>query len=310
MKYRHLSLLMVILTLTSGTAGAQDVRLALDAKATLGEGALWHPIEQKLYWVDIEGKTLHIYDPATGQDRLLSTGQKVGTVVPIRGGGALVALQDGVHKINTATGEMEFVVNAEKDPKIRYNDGKCDPAGRFWVGTMAGNQQAALYRVDGDGSIHQMLDKVTISNGIVWSADRKTMYYVDTPTQKVMAFDYDHDSGEISRPRVAVEVPSDMGSPDGMTIDEEGKLWVAHWGGSCVARWDPMTGKLLQKITVPGPHTTSCAFGGENLDILYITTARQGLNEDQLREFPLSGGVFSVKPGVRGVPADFFEEQD
>src|SRR5690606_38292777 len=111
-------------------------------------------------------------------------------------------------------------------------------------------------------------------------------------------------------PRVAVEVPSDMGSPDGMTIDEEGKLWVAHWGGSCVARWDPMTGKLLQKVTVPGPHTTSCAFGGENLDILNITTARQGLNEDQLRGFHLSGGVFSVKPGVRGVPADFFEEQD
>lgn len=309
MKYRHLSVLMIILTLTSGTTGAQEVRLVLDAKATLGEGAIWHPVEQKLYWVDIEGKQLHIYDPASDENQAISTGEKVGTVVPVQGGGVLLALQDGIHKMDVRSGETTFVVNAEKDPGIRYNDGKCDPAGRFWVGTIAGTGEAALYRIDRDGSIHRMLDDVTVSNGIVWSADKKTMYYVDTPTGKVMAFDYDHATGDISRPRVAVDVPAGMGFPDGMTIDEEGKLWVAHWGGSCVARWDPETGELLQKIEVPGPNTTSCAFGGENLDVLYITTARQGLSEDQLKAFPLSGGVFAVKPGVRGVPADFYIEE-
>lgn len=299
---------MVIFTLAFGSAGAQALKLVLDAKATLGEGALWHPDEQKLYWVDIEGRILHIYDPATGEDRELPTGEKVGTVVPVAGGGALVALQNGIHKIDTRTGELTFVVNAEKDPGIRYNDGKCDPAGRLWVGTMAGENEAALYRVDRDGQIHLLLDSVTCSNGIVWTADKKTMYYVDTPTGKVMGFDYDNAAGAISNPRVAVKVPPGMGSPDGMTIDEEGKLWVAHWGGSCVVRWDPLTGKMLRKIDVPGPHTTSCAFGGENLDVLYITTAREGLSEEQLRKYPLSGGLFSIKPGVRGVPAEFYRE--
>ncbi|WP_207910184.1 SMP-30/gluconolactonase/LRE family protein [Anseongella ginsenosidimutans] len=301
--------LMIILTFFSGAAGAQDVQLVLDAKATLGEGALWHPVEQKLYWVDIEGKQLHIYDPSTGEDRRLPTPGKIGTVVPVRTGEALVALQDGIYKMNTSTGEMDFLVNAEKDSAIRYNDGKCDPAGRFWVGTMAGHEEAALYRVDPDGRIHLLLDSVTCSNGIVWSADKKTMYYVDTPTMTVMAFGYDNATGNISHPRVAVKVPPGMGAPDGMTIDEDGKLWIAHWGGSCVARWDPLTGELLQKISVPGPHTTSCAFGGENLDILYITTARDGLSEEQLRDYPLSGGLFAVKPGVRGVPAEFFGEK-
>lgn len=307
MKLTVLLRIMVILTLTSGAAGAQDVQLVLDAKAILGEGALWDPLEQKLYWVDIEGRKLHIYDPATGNDRSLPTGEKVGTVVPVRGGGVLVALQNGVHKMNTRTGELTFLANAEKDPAVRYNDGKCDPSGRLWVGTMAGHQEAALYRVDGDGSMHLLLDSVTCSNGIAWSADKKTMYYVDTPTFTVMAFDYDNATGEISNGRVAVKVPQGMGAPDGMTIDEEGKLWVAMWGGGCVARWDPQTGELLQKITVPGPHTTSCAFGGKNLETLYITTAREGMSAEQLRDYPLSGGVFAVQPGVRGVPAEFFE---
>ena len=298
---------MVILTITS--AMAQDAALVLDAKATLGEGAIWHPGEQKLYWVDIEGRQVHIYDPSTGEDRQLPTGRKVGTVVPVSTGGVLVALQDGIHKMDIQNGKLTFLVNAEKEAEIRYNDGKCDPAGRLWVGTMAGHEKAALYRVDGDGGMHLMLDSVTCSNGIVWSADKKTMFYVDTPTMKIMAFDYDNASGNISNPRVVVKVPPGMGAPDGMTIDEEGKLWVAHWGGSCVARWDPVTGELLQKINVPGPHTTSCAFGGKNLDTLYITTARDGLSEEQLREYPLSGGLFAIKPGVRGVPAEFFREK-
>ncbi len=288
------------------------VEIVLDAKTMLGEGSIWQPIEKKLYWIDIEGKTLHLYDPEAKIDKQFLVGERIGTVVPVKGGGALVALQNGIHKMDTKTGRLTFLNNPLPDGKMRFNDGKCDPSGRFWVGSLALDTRrkgASLYRFDGDKTIHQMLDSVTISNGIVWSADKKTMYYNDTPTLTVQAFDYKDATGEISNRRVAVRIPKDSGAPDGMTIDAEGKLWVALWGGNGVARFDPNTGELLQKITVPAPHVTSCAFGGANLETLYITTAREGMSADKLKEFPLSGGLFSIKPGVRGVPAFFYNEK-
>ena len=295
----------------STTKQATEIKpeLVLDARATLGEGALWHPEEQVLYWVDIEGRKLHIFDPATGEDRELPVGDRIGTVVPVAGGGALVALQNGIHRIDTKTGKLTKLAAPIEEDDIRFNDGKCDPAGRFWVGTMALDTRegaAVLYRMDQDGSIHQVLDNLTISNGIVWTADKRTLYLTDTPTQQVYAFDYDDTTGSISNRRVAISIPESEGSPDGMTLDAEGKLWIALHGGGAVARWDPESGEMLQKITVPAPQTTSCAFGGKKLDTLYITTAREGLQEDQLQQYPGSGGIFSAKPDVRGVPADFY----
>ncbi|WP_089320035.1 SMP-30/gluconolactonase/LRE family protein [Pontibacter ummariensis] len=284
--------------------------LELDAKARLGEGALWHPTENKLYWIDIEGEKLHVYDPATKKDTEFLAGARIGTVVPVQGGGALVALQNGIHKIDTKTGKLTFIANPLKEG-IRFNDGKSDPAGRFWVGSMALDSKkgaASLYRMDKDRSVHEVLDSVTISNGIVWSPDKKTMYYVDTPTMAVQAFDYNNETGEISNGRVVIRIPQSAGgAPDGMTIDAEGKLWVALWGAGAVTRWDPATGELLQRIEVPAPHTTSVAFGGKNLDKLYITSAREWLSPEQLEKYPLSGGLFVVEPGVRGVPAEFYE---
>jgi sugar lactone lactonase YvrE len=288
-----------------------EVELVLDAQAMLGEGSLWHPTENKLYWVDIEGKALHIYDPATKKDKQFSMGERIGTVVPAKRGGVLVALQNGIHKFDTKNSKLDFISNPLPDSNLRFNDGKCDPSGRFWVGSLALDSRkkgAALYRMDSDKSIHEMLDSVTISNGIVWSADKKIMYYNDTPTLTVQAFDYDDKTGEIKNGRVAVRIPKGTGAPDGMTIDAEGKLWVALWGGNCVARFDPLTGELLQKINVPAPNVSSCAFGGKNLDILYITTARAWVSPEKLKEFPLSGGLFAVKPGVKGVPAYFYNE--
>lgn len=285
--------------------------LLLDAKAMLGEGSIWHPKENKLYWIDIEGKALHIYDPATNRDKQFSLGSRVGTVVPIKGGGALVALQSGIQKIDTKTGALTFINNPLPDTvKLRFNDGKCDPSGRFWVGTMALDSRrkgAVLYRIDKDKTIHVMLDSVTISNGIVWTADKKTMYYNDTPTGTVQAFDYDDKTGEISNRRVAIRIARGGGGPDGMTIDADGNLWVALWGSGSVGKFDPRTGQLLQKVIVPAPNVSSCAFGGKNLDVLYITTARTGMNEERLKQFPLSGGLFLVKPGVKGVPAEFYK---
>jgi sugar lactone lactonase YvrE len=314
---RNSILIIIILMMSSvsfkSVKPAEDLRaeLVLDAKAMLGEGSLWHPKENRLYWVDIEGKALHIYDPATNEDKQFPVGARVGTVVPVEGGGALVALQTGIHKIDTKTGQLSFVNNPSPDTvNIRFNDGKCDPAGRFWVGTMAMDNRkkgAMLYRIDKDKSIHQMLDSVTISNGIVWTADKKTMYYNDTPTGTVQGFDYNDKTGEITNRRVVIRIPRGGGGPDGMTIDADGNLWVALWGSGTVGKFDPRTGELLQKVIVPAQNVSSCAFGGKNLDILFITTARAWVNDAKLKEFPLSGGLFSVKPGVKGVPAEFYK---
>ncbi len=287
-----------------------EVRLILDAKALLGEGSIWHPLENKLYWIDIDGKLLHIYDPLTNTNQQHYSGARIGTVVHVRSGGALVALQNGIHKIDTKTGEFTFIINPLNDPAIRFNDGKCDPSGRFWVGTLALDSRkgvGVLYRFDPDGSIHLMLENITISNGIVWSADKKIMYYIDTPTQVVQGFDYDDETGQISNGRVVVRIPKEEGAPDGMAIDNEGKLWIALWGGGAVGRFDPLTGKMLDKVNVPAPNVTSCAFGGKDFKTLYITTARKSMSEEEFKNFPLSGGLFAVEPGAQGVPTHFFD---
>jgi len=283
----------------------------LRAGAELGEAALWHPFEQKLYWVDVEGQALHIFDPITGNDVILPTGSRIGTVVPLEGANVLVALQKGIFEMDTITGALTFITNPLKSPDCRFNDGKCDPAGRFWVGTKCGDgrtPEALLYRMDGDRSIHQMLDYVFISNGITWSLDKTTMYYIDTPTRSVQAFDYDNNSGSIKNGRIIVRIPENAGFPDGMTIDIEGNLWIALWGGFAVVKYNPESGQHLLSVKVEAPNVSSCAFGGKNLDILYITTARSELSTEDLKRFPLSGNVFAVKPGVAGLRPNFFKK--
>lgn len=288
----------------------QKATLEIDAKAQLGEGALWHPGENKLYWVNIEGRMLHIYDPVTRENNSLPVNERVGTVVPVEHGGALVALQNGIHFINTQTGALRFIANPITDGNIRFNDGKCDPSGRFWVGTMHlsfTEGVASLYRMDTDKTVHKMLEGVTVSNGLAWTKDRHTMYYVDSHLRRIDAFDYNDENGSITNRRTVVAIPAGGGSPDGIALDTEGKIWAALWGANAVGRFDPQTGRLLQKIEVPAPNVSSCAFGGKDLDTLYITTARGELTEAQLMTYPLSGGLFSAKPGVKGVPAEFYK---
>lgn len=298
--------LLSVIVFTFMPAPDLTASLELETKALLGEGAIWHPVENRLYWIDIEGKHLHIYDPETKKNQSFDVGARIGTVVPVQTGGVLIALQTGIYKMDLKSGRKDFITNPLPDSALRFNDGKCDPSGRFWVGSLALDSRkkgASLYRLDLNKQIHTVLNNVTISNGIVWTADRKTMYYVDTPTRMVQAFDYDDNSGTITNRRVAIKIPDGMGAPDGMTIDAEGKLWVALWGGFAVGRFDPQTGELLQKISVPAPNVSSCSFGGKNLDVLYITTARAWVNPEKLIEYPFSGSLFSAKPGVKGLPA-------
>ena len=284
--------------------------LLLDARATLGEGAWWHVDTHQLFWVDIEERKLHVFRPGDGQTRTIDVGERIGTVVLTTTHQALVALQTGIFELDLADESLTLITNPlEGMPDIRFNDGKCDPAGRLWVGSMhlaTQAEMASLYCLDTDGTITQMRDNITISNGIVWSLDHQIMYYIDTPTDCVQAFDYDLATARISHPRVVVRVPAEAGHPDGMAIDAEGMLWIAHWGGGRVIRWDPTTGERLREVEVPAPYVTSCAFGGDDLKTLYITTARTALSTEQRTLYPHSGGLFSVEPGVKGVAPYLF----
>lgn len=283
--------------------------LACKAAATLGEGALWDPRVEKLLWVDIEKQVLHAFAPRSGKDDCWPMPARISTVVPVAEGGYLLALQTGIYYFNSQTGHLNLLVHLVKQPEIRFNDGKCDPAGRFWVGTihMAGMPQAAtLYRYDPDGALQPMLEGVTNSNGIAWTADGRTMYYIDTPTQSVQAFDFDVAGGQIAHRRVAVRIPAACGAPDGMTIDANDCIWVALYGGGAVHCYDPVRGSLLYRVEVPAPHTTSCAFGGTALKTLFITTARQELSNSELKQYSDSGSIFSVECPVAGVPPLYF----
>ncbi len=284
------------------------IELILDAQATLGEGALWDGTSQRLLWVDILEKRVGLFDPQTKGNSMLQLDSFVGTVVPTAGGGLMVAVREGFARLDRATGRLSRVDRPQgHDPSVvRFNDGKCDPFGRFWAGTMAideGPRRGALYCLDPDGRIRRMLEKVSISNGIAWSLDRRRMYYIDTLTRSVVVFDYDFDTGAISNQRLAFEIPEKLGYPDGMTIDADGMLWIALWDGWAVSRWDPGTGRLLATVSLPVSRVTSCAFGGPGLTTLYITSARVGLSSAELERQPLAGGLFAWQTNIAGLRA-------
>jgi len=213
-----LSPLLILLVLV-GCSGVQSdkAELVLDTKSELGEGAIWNYKTGELIWVNIKGEILNFYNPKTESNREMFTGQMIGTVVPAESGKVMVALQNGIYSYAPDSGAKKLIVDPEADkPDNRFNDGKCDPAGRFWVGTMSlvgAKNAGALYRLDADSTIHKMIDGVGISNGIVWLADKTKMYYIDTPTRKVMGYDYDNETGDISNPKVAVEIPDGIGYP-------------------------------------------------------------------------------------------------
>ena len=287
------------------------VEIALDIKAELGEGALWNYRTQELYWVDINGKKLHIYNPLTKQNNSFTTPSKIGTVVPKNEDEVLIALEDGVYVMDLNTGNTALFSNmASVLPNSRLNDGKCDSSGKFWVGSMQNSQEtgkANLYAIGATGTYDLKIDNVTVSNGITWSLNETIMYYIDTPTSKIKAYDYNSTTGEISNGRVVVSIPTSLGFPDGMTIDAEGMLWVGMWNGNAVIRFNPITGNVMSKIEIPAHNITSCAFGGENLETLYITTASIDMTAAEKVMYPKAGAIFKVNPGVKGVNCNFFK---
>lgn len=281
-----------------------------DARAVLGEGPLWDKDHGHLYWVDIEGCRLHRHEPETDKNTSWEFDGMIGAVIPESRGTLLLAHEKGLLRFNSVTGSrkpLTLLVNT--DPRMRFNDGKCDPYGNIVIGTM--EKQLAphagqLYRVNGLGRVETLIAGTSISNGMAWTADRQYFYYIDTPAYEVGRFNYSPESEGLSNKKIAFRIPRNHGAPDGMTIDSEGMLWIAHWGGGSVRRWDPTSGKVLARILVPAPHVTSCCFGGKGLDTLYITTARSGLDRESREKFPMSGGLFSCQPGPNGLPPDCF----
>ena len=294
----------------SGRAGAV-AEPVLNARAELGEGPVWDAASGTLYWVDLFTGVVHSYRAASGLTGRVEVGEIVGCVVPRQGGGLLAATASGIYHLDPDTGAKTPVSAIEADrPETHFNDGKVDPAGRFWFGSIAVDRttdlRGDLYSLEPDLTVTHRLHGVDNTNGMDWSPDGRTMYYIDSLTRQVTAYDYDAASGAISNPRPIVTLPEGTGVPDGMTVSVDGTLWVAHWGGARVTRWHPDSGALLQTIAVPANLTTSCAFAGPTLDELYITTARYQEPIAALAAQPLAGGLFRYRTDTRGRPAAVF----
>ena len=286
-----------------------DVELALDPHADLGEAPAWDADAHRLIWVDIAAGVVHRFDPSTGRDEMIGVGQPVGAAAPTTSGGLAIAARDGFCLLDPSTGRLEMLAEVEPTvPATLMNDGKCDAAGRFWAGTkdVEGRRPlGSLFRLDADLSLTRVLTGVTISNGLGWSPDQRTMYFIDSATYAIDAFDFELETGSVSNRRRLVELPDAWGLPDGMTVDEEGFLWVAFWTGSAIRRLSPV-GEVVSVIELPVSLVTSCAFGGDDLSDLYMTSARVALSGKQLEAQPHAGGLFRLSPGVRGHAAHLF----
>ena len=287
------------------------VRCVWPAGATLGEGALWSAREQALYWVDILGRQLHRLRPALGMQDSWSFDEEVSAVAERRDGrGLLLAMRHGFASFQPTTSALEPLCVAENgQPGNRFNDGKCDAQGRFWGATIdfaCERPTGTFYRLSADGTCLPMHTGFVVYNGPTWTADGRTMLLNDTVKGRVQAFDYNAVAGRISRERTWLQLPAEDGVPDGMTTDADGRIWIAHWGGACVTCHDPLTTRELARIELPTSHITSCAFGGRDLQTLFITSARVGLSAEQLAAEPLAGGLFCVDMHCRGVAAAQF----
>jgi len=284
---------------------ASPFRCVLDLKASLGECPMWSVAEQALYFVDINAPSLNRFDPEAGTHRVLPMPSSIGSFGLRAGGGFVVALRDGVW-LADAQGSLERkVADAPYDPAShRFNDGRVDRQGRFWVGSMNEKRDgntAALYRLDPGGELAPVLDDIMISNGLAWSPDGRTMYHADTPTRAVRAFAYDGATGTPSSPRLYARWDGETDRPDGGAVDSAGHYWTAFYRGGRVVELDG-GGRTVRELPIPAMCPTMCAFGGADLRTLFVTSARQQRPDDELARLPHSGGVFAMRVDVPGLP--------
>jgi sugar lactone lactonase YvrE len=282
------------------------VSVVVDEPAALGEGPVW--TGDALLWVDIEGKAVFRYNPLLEANHAWFLREKPGTVVPTPDPdrvGVAVASGFGILDLSANAFQLEAPCEADDDD-LRFNDGKVSPKGDLWcgsLGTRDGKPAGAFYRWHRGSDPVRLFEGVACSNGLAWDVDRRRFYYIDTPTRRVDVFDYDPESGAIANRRAFVTVGPDMGGPDGMTLDADGNLWVAFWGGGCVRQFSARDGSQLGQVDVPARRVTACAFGGHDLMDLYITTAQIGGSVDSAETEPQAGCLFVCRPGVQGRPA-------
>lgn len=281
-----------------------EVRVAVEADALLGESPLWSPAQNALYWVDIKTPRLFRRDIAAGSTRVTSMPEAIGAIALRAGGGLVAALRSGFARIDEQGVAAPVFARPEADrPGNRFNDGKCDRAGRFWAASMDDGESrpsGQLWRCDDADRYACMASGFVIGNGLGWSPDNRVFYFTDSTARRIDAYDFDIGSGDIANRRTFATVPHDAGFPDGLCVDADGHVWSAHWDGWRVTRYAP-DGRIVAVLRLPVPRPTSCAFGGAALDTLYVTTARIGLDAGALAAAPLSGSVLAVRTDCHGL---------
>ena len=289
-----------------------DITCVAQTKDSLGEGVIWNPGEDSLYWVDAYGPAVHRYHPASGGIRSWEMPEIIGSLVFARTGGIVAGLQSGFCRLSLDPVNVEPVVNPQPGPDVIFNDGKCDRHGRYLVGTMDRNfapGAGKLWRLDPDWTTHLLDDGITVSNGLAWSPDNKTMYFADTRALVVYAYDYDIETGAAENKRAFFRTDDMVGRVDGATVDRDGNYWCAMIHDGSVCCFDPQ-GKLERRIELPVKHPTMCSFGGPDLDTLYVVTSRRFLDDAGLRDQPLAGSLFAITDtGATGLPEPYFAGQ-
>ena len=277
------------------------------AQNLLGEGPLWSVEEQAFYWIDIDRPALQRWNPETHEYRVWELPSKIGSYSLKVSGGAILALKNGFHSLDLETGTLTFLSDPEAHlPENRFNDGKCDPKGRFWAGSLHEKESeplGTLYRYDPDGTTHIMRRHITVSNGIGWSPDHTLMYFTDSGAQTIYVYDFEVETGAISNERIFAQDTDCY--PDGLTVDSEGCVWSAKWDGWRIVCYFP-DGQIKHEISMPVQRPTSCMFGGPNLKHLYVTSASVRLSEEELAAQPLAGNVFRIETEVPGLPETHF----
>ncbi len=286
-----------------------QVDLAVSSQCELGEGPVWHPGEQALYWLDIAQNRLHRHDYSSQEHTVTELGLLASAMGFRENGGFIMATQRGFAFWDPSAGQYDFLgdPDASEGTDPRFNDGKTDRRGRFWAGKMGGTYENSLFRIDPDRSITRMESHVAVSNGLGWSPDNRTFYFTDSVARKIYAYDFDFATGAIYNRRDFISVPlaEGEGLPDGLVVDSEGCIWSARWGGWKVVRYDPH-GKVMQELRMPVQYPTSCALGGPQLDELFITSAWVECSPEQRSEQPQAGDVFRVQVDTPGLPESFF----